>query len=146
MEEVLVQPQPQIASTLERGLAAAGVTVMTAGAGVVWYFEPTKAGFFPQCPLYTMTGFACPGCGLTRGFHALFHGDIVTALGFNALIPLFVLLFGFFFLSMLYVAVRGRAFPRWSVSLPVIWGMFVLLIGFGIVRNIPVYPFTLLFP
>jgi hypothetical protein len=140
------QSQPINASTLERGLAAAGVAVMTAGAGFVWYFEPTKAGFFPACPLYAMTGFACSGCGLTRGFHALLHGDIVTALGFNALIPLFVLLFGFFFLSMLYVAVRGKAFPRWSVSLPVIWGMFVLLIGFGVVRNIPAYPFTLLFP
>jgi Protein of unknown function (DUF2752). len=138
--------QPSDASTLERGLAATGVLAMTAGAAFVWYFEPTKYGFFPQCPLFTVTGFACPGCGLTRGFHALFHGDIVTALGFNALIPLFVLLFGSLFLSLVYVVVRGKPFPRWSVSLPVIWGMFVLLIGFGIVRNIPAYPFTLLFP
>lgn len=141
-----VQSQPNDASTLERRFAAAGVAVMTAGAGFIWYFEPTKAGFFPVCPMFAFTGFACPGCGLTRGFHALFHGDIAAAMGFNALIPLFVGIFGFLFATMLYVALRGKPFPRWSISLPALWGFLFLLIGFGIVRNIPAYPFTLLFP
>ncbi len=140
------QVQPVNASTLERRFAAAGVAVMTAGAGFIWYFEPTKAGFFPVCPMFAFTGFACSGCGLTRGFHALFQGDIVGALGFNALIPLFVVLFGLFFFAMLNVALRGKPFPRWSISLPALWGFLFLLIGFGIVRNIPAYPFTLLFP
>jgi hypothetical protein len=146
MSEVLRFEQPETASSLERGLAAAGVAVMTFGAGLVWYFDPTKAGLFPACPLYTVTGFACPGCGLTRGFHALFHGDVSAALGFNALIPLFIVIFGFFFLSMLWVAARGKAFPRWSVSIPAIYGMLVLLLLFGVLRNLPYYPFTLLFP
>lgn len=149
MQEIALQPQQvesQLASTLERRLAAAGVAAMSAGAAAVWYFEPTKAGLFPACFLYSTTGFACPGCGLTRGFHALFHGDIAVAMGFNALIPLFVLIFGFFFVSMAYVALTGRSFPRWSISLPAIWGLLILLIGFGVVRNIPAYPFTMLFP
>lgn len=144
MDTVVVQDTS--ASSLERALSAAGVAVMSAGAFTIWYFEPAKSGLFPACPLYTITGFACPGCGLTRGFHALFHGDITAALGYNALIPLFLLIFGFFFLAMLLVAVRGRAFPRWSISLGSLWGLLFLLIGFGILRNIPVYPFTLLFP
>lgn len=133
-------------SKLERGLAATGVAVMSAGAGAVWYFEPTKTAFFPACFLYSTTGFACPGCGLTRGFHALFHGDVAAAMGFNALIPLFVLIFGFFFVAMAYFALTGRGFPRWSLAPPAIWGLLILLIGFGVVRNIPAYPFTLLFP
>lgn len=141
-----MQPESLTASSLERRLAAAGVALMSAGAGAVWYFEPTKAGFFPACFLFSTTGFACPGCGLTRGFHALFHGDIAAAMGFNALIPLFLLIFGFLFAAMAYVAVTGRGFPRWSISLPAIWGLLILLIGFGIVRNIPAYPFSLLFP
>ncbi len=127
-------------------MAAAGVGVMTLGAGLVWYLDPAKAKFLPACPLYATTGYACPGCGLTRGFHALFHGDFVRALDFNALIPLFVLIFGFFYLSMFLVAVRGRAFPTWSLSLPAIWGLLVLLLVFGIVRNLPYYPFSVLFP
>ncbi|HMO79773.1 MAG TPA: DUF2752 domain-containing protein [Pyrinomonadaceae bacterium] len=134
------------ASPFERKIAAAGFSAMTAGAGLVWYIDPARASFMPACPLFITTGFACSGCGLTRGFHALFHGDIVTSLEYNALIPVFIVVFGFFYVSMFLVAVRGYAFPRWTLSLPAVWGFLGLLLVFGIVRNIPAYPFTLLFP
>lgn len=34
-----------------------------------------------------LTGLKCPGCGTQRAIHALLHGDVVTALRFNALLP-----------------------------------------------------------
>ena len=114
-------------SALERILAAAGVMVLSAGSAAVWYFDPTKAGFFPVCPLYSMTGLACPGCGLTRGFHALFHGDLYTAIDYNALIPVFVLIFGLLFVSLVMVAARGRGFLKLNQSPKLIVGFFVLL-------------------
>lgn len=129
-----------------RLLATAGVAVMAGGSVFVAYFDPTKANFFPVCPLYTLTGLACPGCGLTRGFHALFHGDVLTALDYNALIPLFVLIFGFLFVSMVLVAVRGRGFPKWAYAPKPLFAFFVLLIVFGVLRNLPFYPFTFLYP
>ena len=95
-------------SNIERVLATAGVLAATTSAFVIGYFNPTTAGFFPVCPLYAMTGIACPGCGLTRGFHALFHGDILAALHFNALLPVYAFIFGYIFLSMFLVAARGR--------------------------------------
>ena len=133
-------------SGLERALAAAGVMAMSAGSAAVWYFDPTTAGFFPVCPLYSMTGLACPGCGLTRGFHALFHGDLLTALDYNALIPLFFLIFGFLFVSMVMIAVRGRGLVKLTHSPKLLFGFFVLLVVFGVLRNLPFYPFTFLYP
>lgn len=93
-----------------------------------------------------MTGLACPGCGMTRGFHALFHGDLITAMDYNAMIPVFSLLFGFFFVSMLLVAVRGKALSKWTYSPKLLFGFFVLLVAFGVLRNLPYYPFTFLYP
>ncbi len=133
-------------SALERGLAVTGVMALSAGSAVVWYFDPTKAGFFPVCPLYSMTGLACPGCGLTRGFHALFHGDMLTAIDYNALIPVFLLIFGLLFVSLVMVAARGRGFLKLNQSPKLIVGFFVLLIVFGVLRNLPLYPFTFLYP
>src|SRR5262245_46650108 len=66
-----------------RFCAVAGAATMLGGSGFVAYFDPSTANFLPVCPLYSLTGFACPGCGMTRGFHALFHGDVLTALDFN---------------------------------------------------------------
>ena len=95
-----------------------------------------------------MTGFACPGCGLTRGFHALFNGDIVTALDYNALIPVLIVFFGYIFLSMLMVALRGRGIGLGlnKFSMGLIWMTFATLLVFGVLRNIPAYPFSVLFP
>ena len=119
---------------------------MSAGAAAVWYFDPRSAGFFPVCPLYSLTGFACPGCGLTRGFHALFHGDILTALDYNALLPVFALLIAFGFFSLVHFALRGRRIP-WKLAHPnLLWVFMVALMVFGVTRNLPWYPFTVLFP
>ncbi len=131
---------------IERTFAAGGVLAATIGAAVIWFFNPSNFNFLPVCPLYSMTGFACPGCGLTRGFHALFHGDVLTALDYNALIPGFTLVLGFLFLSMVLVAVRGRGFGISMLSPKLLAGVLVLLLVFGVVRNLPVYPFSVLYP
>ena len=135
-----------VAPLLERTLAAAGAGGMLAGAAAVWYFDPTTAGFFPVCPLYSLTGFACPGCGLTRGFHALLHGDVLTALDYNAMLPFFAVLIGFAFVSLIYFAVWGRRIPINILHPTALYVFLVFLLVFGVTRNLPWYPFNILFP
>lgn len=132
------------ASVTERIFAGGGVIAVAAAAIAGTYFDPVTAGFFPQCPLHATTGLNCPGCGLTRGFHALFHGDVLTALHFNALLPVYALIFGYLFIAMFLIAVRGRGlsfkiFPPYAL-----WIFLAVSIVFGIVRNLPFYPFNLL--
>jgi len=131
---------------VNRTLAGVGVATMGGGAAVVAYFDPTQVHFFPVCPLYAVTGFACPGCGLTRGFHALFHGDVTTALHFNVLIPIWAVIFAAVAISLVLMAVRGRGLPFNKISPNWLWVLMVLMLAFGVLRNLPFYPFTLLFP
>lgn len=126
--------------------AAGGAAFLAAGSAVVAAVDPSRASFLPVCPLYELTGYACPGCGLTRGFHALFHGDIITALDFNALIPVWAVVFIYVFVSLTLLAVRGRGLPMWPTTPTFLWGFMIVLLAFGVARNIPVYPFAVLFP
>jgi len=48
-------------------------------------YDPAEAHFFPQCPLHALTGLYCPGCGTTRVFHHLLHGDPAGAFAMNPL-------------------------------------------------------------
>ena len=133
-------------STTERILAAAGIAAAVGGAAFLRLFNPTTAGFFPVCPLFQMTGIACPGCGMTRGFHALFHGDVLTAIGFNAMIPIWAFVLAYLFAAMFVIAVRGRS-PKLGIFKPrYIWGFLIVALVFAVVRNLPYYPFTLLYP
>ena len=49
------------------------------------------------CPIKALTGLNCPGCGITRMFVALFHGDIYQAFRYNPLVfielPIIAILF-----------------------------------------------------
>ena len=134
------------ASTIERILAAAGIFLGSAAVFLVTYFNPVTAGFFPVCPLYSTTGLLCPGCGLTRGFHAFFHGDILGALHYNALLPFYFLLIAYLAVSMFLVAARGRGLPLKMPQPNWLFGVVIVFLAFGVVRNLPFYPFTLLAP
>ena len=131
-------------SNVERALAGAGILAATAGVLVVGYFNPTTAQFFPACPFHALTGLNCPGCGLTRGFHSLLQGDVLTALHFNALLPVYFLFLLYLFASLNLILFRGRALDFRVFSPRLISGFLILILVFSIVRNLPFYPFNLL--
>lgn len=135
-----------LAAPFERVLSAAAIMVGSAAVFVVTYFNPVTAGFFPVCPLYAMTGLYCPGCGLTRGFHALFHGDILGALHFNALVPVYFIAFAYVGISLFFVLVRGRGLSFKFLNVKLVYGFLAVLLVFSVVRNLPFYPFTFLAP
>lgn len=136
----------RLGSLTERLAAGAGAGALAFGSIAVWYFDPLKETFFPVCPLFRLTGFACPGCGMTRAFHALFSGDLVAALDYNALVPVFAGLLGFFFVSLSLYAVRGHGLRIELIRPWALWGIFIVLLLFGVLRNVPFYPFSILFP
>lgn len=144
----LIEEQPaQFGSKVsDRLIAGVASAALLAGAGMVAYFDPVKANFFPVCPLLALTGFACPGCGLTRGFHALFHGDLITAIDFNALIFVWAAIIGWSTLSLALVAIRGRGLYMWPTQPRFLYVFMITLVSFGVLRNIPVWPLTILFP
>ena len=136
----------EMASGATRVVSALGAAAFVAGSAVIALNDPSKATFFPICPLLSLTGFACPGCGLTRGFHALFNGDIATALDFNLLLPIWLVLFGWILVSLTLTAVRGRGLQMPALSGKTVWMTAGILLTFGVLRNIPWYPLTILFP
>lgn len=46
-------------------------------------FDPTEVAA-PQCTFRLLTGLDCPGCGTQRAIHALLHGRVADAWGYNA--------------------------------------------------------------
>lgn len=54
------------------------------------------------CPLRALTGSPCPGCGMTRAFCALMHGELWRAVKLNPFSPLL-------FLAALFAWARAAA-------------------------------------
>ena len=114
-------------------MAVAAVVV----AGVVIYstFDPSASRWFPRCPFLMLTGLKCPGCGTQRAIHALLHGDVLSALHFNALLPVSIpllLLYGYAEL----VRTRKPRFYNRVNSVTAILAVLIVVIVWWIVRNI----------
>lgn len=52
---------------------------------------PSVDGGDPTCIMRIMTGLPCPGCGMTRSWVHLAHGDVLTAFEYNFFGPLAML-------------------------------------------------------
>ena len=49
----------------------------------LYCFNPTQFIFSPKCPFKMLTGWDCPGCGIQRAIHALFHGHFIEAISYH---------------------------------------------------------------
>ena len=121
---------------------------LAASAGFLATHNPGAAGSgYPTCAFHQMTGLWCPGCGLTRGTYQLLHGHLGAALSYNVFTPLVLVALAaawFAWLRVSWDATPIRVPKRAARSLGVI--LPVVVIGYGVLRNLPVAPLRALAP
>ncbi|XRQ02787.1 DUF2752 domain-containing protein [Actinomadura welshii] len=116
---------------------AAVLGAAAAGALLVAFRDPNEAGHYPGCPFLALTGFYCPGCGMTRLVHALTHGDVGAAFGLNPLMFVLLPVFGYLYVRWTVLGVRGMPM-RSALFRPVAVYSFVGVVAvYWVVRNLP---------
>lgn len=125
---------------------AGGLTAL-AGLAAVYYQIDPEGGRFPACPLFSLTGLYCTGCGSQRAAHDLLHGNLWESLGHNLLFfPTAIVLFWHLGAGLAKGRLREiipksplerRLAPKWLLYAI---GFFTLL------RNLPWEPFAWLAP
>ncbi len=115
------------------------------GLVLLYHIDPFRFSILPPCALHETTGLYCLGCGGTRAFYLLLHGRVLESLRHNVL--LLPILFGAAY-AVLFFVLRPT---RFRLAKPRLGGRGILVLAIGlvlftIVRNIPVYPCTLLAP
>ncbi|MCE9622979.1 MAG: DUF2752 domain-containing protein [Actinomycetia bacterium] len=133
---------------LRRGLPIACACATAGLAAVVATNDPAATNSrFPPCIFHASTGLWCPGCGLTRGLHQLLNGHVGAALGYNVFIPLAVVaaLLGWWSWLRTSWDKPPLAIPAWLLR-PLVWGLPIAIVTYGVLRNIPAAPFSALAP
>lgn len=107
----------------------------TVAALYVAALDPSS-GTFQACAFRSVTGWWCPGCGLTRATHDLLHGDLAEAFANNALVvPVLAMLI------LTWGAWLGHSLgrrPAWIPrAAPPAWaGLAIVALAFAILRNL----------
>ena len=129
-----------------RWLHLGAVVIAPIVCGILYLVDPSGSSLYPLCPFRAMTGLYCPGCGTLRAGNRLLHGRVDDALSFNPLAVLMVPVLLYALASSFLLVVRDKPLPRVTVPAAWIWGLGALVVAFGVLRNVPAHPFTLLAP
>lgn len=120
----------------ERLLRVIACVTLIGMAGCLYALFVVRTGLAIPCIFHLVTGYQCPGCGVTRMCVALLQMDFAKAYASNpvlfVLTPIMVLVF------LPYVAgyVRNGRWEMNRLQNVVLYLCIVVLIGFGIFRNI----------
>lgn len=105
-------------------------------AGICYGAVVSTIGFGIPCLFRLITGLQCPGCGITHMALCLMHGDLSGAFHANAMV-LTLLPVGMILavkITLRYLKTGNRRLNQRENRTVI--GMIVLLIGFGVVRNL----------
>ena len=123
----------------QRWLAPAGVgAAALTGCVLLGLSQPSDNGF-QLCPFRAATGLDCPGCGMTRGLANLTRARVGTAADYNLalvlMVPVVVYLYVWWLADRVGVRLPSLRFSRLALV-----AAGVAMIGFAVLRNLPVGP------
>ena len=109
-------------------------------AGILYYFI-TRLGISIPCMFHKITGLYCPGCGVSRMCIHLIQLDFYKAFRSNPGVFISLPFLAVLFLMHLHDYIRYNHIPKykWLTVLEITDA--VILIIFGVLRNIPAFAF-----
>lgn len=119
--------------------------VCAVGAFYLYHHDPYS---YPlPCIFYLLTGLYCPGCGAGRACYSILHLRFKDALAYNPLMTILVPLICIYIAARLidWMITGGNHVDK-KISVKLLVWILVIVFIYGALRNIPVFPFTLLAP
>lgn len=107
-----------------------------------YFYLNNKYGFSINCLFHKYTGFYCPGCGITRCLFALLKFDFYEAFMYNQLVFILLPFLLFLICYRIYLYIFDKEDKIIKKVPNYVWILLlVIVIGFGIVRNISYFGF-----
>lgn len=107
-----------------------------------YYFLNLYYDISIPCLFYKITGYYCPGCGITRCLFAIMEGNFYEAFCYNRLVFIMIPFLVTYILYNIYLYVFDKKdyfinrIPNW------VWiCLLVIVICFGVVRNIEYFSY-----
>ena len=102
---------------------------------VSYYIINTYFGFKIFCPFHELTGYLCPGCGITRCLFAILNGNFIQAFYYNRLVFICLPFSIILYLYDMYVEIFNKK-KKFIVPNFIYILLLVVVLLFGVFRNI----------
>ncbi len=101
-----------------------------------YYFINKYFGFYIPCVFYEITGFKCPGCGITHMLFDLINFRFLEAFYDNPLVFIYLPFIIGYYIYNIYLYIQNKK-DKIFIKIPYyVWGILIIItILYGIVRN-----------
>ena len=104
---------------------------------VIYYFINKKTGFYIPCIFREITGFKCPGCGITHLVFALFRLDFHEAFISNPLVFIYMPFILAYFIYFDYLYVYDKKDKIFKKIPNIVWIILIIItLIYGVIRNL----------
>ena len=97
---------------------------------------PDSEAWWLKCPLFQLTGWQCPLCGLQRAVHTFLHGDFLAAWRYNPALWILLPYVGVWLVGSCSERVARTRVYVWCTSTGVVLAMLLMLCMWGVARNV----------
>lgn len=133
--------QAQPTSNLEsrRRLIYTAISLVLLVAVYFGFYKIT--GFAMPCVFHEVTGWYCPGCGISRMLLAILSGDFYQAFRYNPLLFILLPFAAIFFANWAYAKYNGKT--SWCEKIPEwVWvALAIIIVIYGVLRNLPTFDY-----
>lgn len=105
----------------------------------IYFFISEKYHFAIPCLFYTITGYYCPGCGITRLAFSCLKLDFYQAFRYNPLVFILIILFIIF--KLLQIIIKKLIKIDLEIPNYIYYILLIIILLYGILRNVPFFDF-----
>ncbi len=109
---------------------------------ITYHYLNQYYNFSIPCLFHQITGYYCPGCGITRCLFSLLEGKIYQAFMYNQLVFILLPFFIIYFIYNSYIYIFNKEnklinkIPNYVYII-----LLIIVISFGIIRNLDFFPY-----
>ena len=105
----------------------------------IYFFISEKYHFAIPCLFYTIAGYYCPGCGITRLAFSCLKLDFYQAFRYNPLAFILIILFIIF--KLLKIIIKKLIKIDLEIPNYIYYILLIIILLYGILRNVPLFDF-----
>lgn len=129
--------QPSVAKS-ERGLFTFLFLFIAVIAAALALGDPASTAWPLKCPLFQLTGYQCPLCGMQRMCHELMHLNFQRAFHYNAVLCITLPYWTVLVVGQMRPHLQSKGIVAFCYRNAVLLTAFGVMIVWGIVRNMNV--------
>ncbi len=120
----------------ERALTVLKRCLVILSIGIAYALIYRFTGFGLKCPVKALTGYLCPGCGITRMSMAILRLDFISAFHYNPVLLCILPVLLIIKAERSYKYIKYGKVTTSKFETAIIYAMLICLLVFGVLRNI----------